>query len=134
MIKELLDGLSKILGPIATLSKDRRELKDSALRAISIALDETYLYYRDLSNGSAKNLDREAQLSKYWSAAAIPMRHFDERLSNLCDHKSEYWVNMENFNQNNINDLGIGLNDVRQAYRKMLSPFTFAQKKSKSGK
>ena len=34
MIKEILDGLSKILGPIATLSKDRRELKDSALRAI----------------------------------------------------------------------------------------------------
>jgi hypothetical protein len=29
MIKEILEGLSKILGPIATLSKDRLELKDN---------------------------------------------------------------------------------------------------------
>jgi hypothetical protein len=122
MIKEILDGLSKILGPIATLSKDRRELKDSALRAISNALDETFLYYRDLDNGNQRNLEREALLSKYWSAAAIPMRHFDEQLSNICEQKSEYWINPNNYQENDIKELGIGLNDVRQAYRKMLSP------------
>lgn len=122
MIKAILDGLSKILGPIATLSKDRRELKDSALRAISIALDKTFLYYRDISNGGGRNLEREALLSKYWSAAAIPMRHFDEQLSNTCEYKSEYWVNPNNYNNNDIEELGIGLDDVRRAYRKMLSP------------
>jgi hypothetical protein len=128
MIKEILDGLTKILGPIATLSKDRRELKDSALRAISNALDETFLYYRDLDKGSPRNMEREALLAKYWSAAAIPMRHFDEQLSNICDHKSEYWVNPDNYDQNNIKELGIGLNDVRQAYRKMLSPLSFSKR------
>ncbi|AXP79713.1 hypothetical protein CJ739_616 [Mariniflexile rhizosphaerae] len=127
MIKEILDGLTKILGPIATLSKDRRELKDSALRAISNALDET-LYYRDLDKGSPKNLEREALLAKYWSAAAIPMRHFDENLSNICDHTSEYWVNPDNYEQEDIKELGIGLNDVRQAYRKMLRPFSLSRK------
>lgn len=122
MIKEILDGLAKILGPIATLSKDRRELKDSALRAISNALDETYLHYRDLEKGSSKNLEREARLAKYWSAAAIPMRHFVEVLANICDHKSEYWVNPDYYQKADIKKLGIGLNDVRQAYRKMLQP------------
>lgn len=122
MIREILDGLSKILGPIATLSKDRRELKDGALRAISNALDETFLYYRDMDNGSPRNLDREALLSKYWSAAAIPMRHFDERLSNICDQKSEYWINPTNYQDSDIREFGIGLDNVRQAYRKMLSP------------
>jgi hypothetical protein len=130
MIKEILDGLTKILGPIATLSKDRRELKDSALRAISNALDETFLYYRDLDKGSPKNLEREALLAKYWSAAAIPMRHFDQDLSNICDHKSEYWVNPDNYDTEDIQKLGIGLDDVRQAYRKMLQPnFSRASKK-----
>lgn len=128
MITEILDGLTKILGPIATLSKDRRELKDTALRAISNALDETFLYYRDLDKGSPRNLEREALLAKYWSAAAIPMRHFDEHLSNVCDHKSEYWVNPDNYQQEDIKELGIGLNDVRQAYRKMLRPFSFSKK------
>jgi len=123
MINEVLDGLSKILGPIATLSKDRRELKDSALRAISNALDETYLYYRDLDKGSNRNLERESLLAKYWSAAAIPMRHFDENLASKCDYKSEYWVNPEKYSQTDIKLLGIGLDDVRQAYRNMLRPY-----------
>lgn len=129
MIKEILDGLSKILGPIATLSKDRRELKDSAQRAISNALDETYLYYRDLDKGGQRNLEREAVLVKYWSAAAIPLRHFDETLANTCDHKAEYWVNPTHYHDDDIKKLGIGLDDVRQAYRKMLRPFSLGGRK-----
>lgn len=130
MIKEILDGLSKLLGPIATMSKDRRELKDSALRAISIALDETYLYYRDLGKGLLRNPDREAQLVKYWSAAAIPLRHFDENLSNICDYKSEYWINPDGYNDDEIVNMGIELNDVRQAYRKFRgSGFSIAGKR-----
>lgn len=129
MIKEILEGLSKILGPIATLSKDRRELKDSALRAISNALDETFLYYRDLDKGGERNHDREALLAKYWSAAAIPMRHFDQNLANICDHKSEYWINPKNYNSEQIKELGIGLDDVRLAYRRMLSPLSYAGRK-----
>ena len=122
MINEILLGLSKILGPIATLSKDRRELKDSALRAISNALDETYLYYRDMEKGSLRNLDREALLVKYWSAASIPIRHFDSEISAICNSKSEYWINPDNYTNENIENMGIRLDDVRQAYRQMLKP------------
>ena len=122
MLQEVLDGLSKILGPIATLSKDRRELKDSALRAISTALDETYLYYRDLDVGKKRNHDREAQLVRFWSAAAIPMRHFDNNLAIICDNKAEYWTDPAQYDKVRIKQLGIALDDVRQAYRKMLRP------------
>lgn len=48
MLEYVIDKLIALLGPIATLSKEKRELKDSALRGISIALQETKLYYRDL--------------------------------------------------------------------------------------
>jgi hypothetical protein len=121
MFKEILDGLIKILGPIATISKDRRELKDSALRAISTALEETFIYYRDLKKGVPKNLDREAMLAKYWSVAAIPIRHFDEQLALTCDHKSEYWLDPENYNNKEAEDIDIRLNSVREAYRTQLS-------------
>jgi len=124
MINDIISGLIKILGPIATLSKDRRELKDSSLRAISNALDETFLYYRDLNNNSERNPDREALLVKYWSAAAIPMRHFDEELASICDLKAEYWVNPNNYDDEQISELGIGLDNVRNAYRKMLNPYS----------
>ena len=128
MIAQVIEGLVKLLGPVATLTKDRRELKDSALRAISTALDETYLYYRDLNNGVPRNMEREAQLSKYWSAAAIPLRHFDEELANICDYKSEYWVNPENYSDEQVEELGIELGNVRRAYRKMLSPISYGKK------
>jgi hypothetical protein len=121
MFKEILDGLTKILGPIATISKDRRELKDSALRAISTALDETFIYYRDLKKGGSKNLDREAMLAKYWSVAAIPIRHFDEQLALTCDHKAEYWLDPEKYNEKEAEDIDISLNSVRDAYRTQLS-------------
>ena len=123
MLQFVLDRIINLLGPIATLSKDRRELKDSALRAISTALNETYLYYRDLGSKS-RDPDREAMLVKYWSAAAIPLRHFDDELAGVCELKSEYWVNPENYTDEEVKKLGIELDSVRQAYRKMLTPFS----------
>lgn len=122
MLNEIIEGLSNILGPIATATKERSQMKDEALRAISHALNETYLYYRDIEHGHLPNRDKEAILVKYWSAAAISLRHFDQRLANICDNKAEYWVNPENYNSADIENLGIGLDSVRQAYRKMLKP------------
>jgi hypothetical protein len=66
MLEYVIDKLIGLLGPIATLSKDKRELKDNALRAISTALIETKLYYRDRQNGKPRSMDVEAQLAKYW--------------------------------------------------------------------
>jgi hypothetical protein len=46
MFEHLLDGLIKLMGPIATLSREKRDLKDNALKAISKALLETKIYYQ----------------------------------------------------------------------------------------
>lgn len=121
MFKDILDGLTKILGPIATISKDRRELKDSALRSISNALDETFLYYRDLRKGIPRDNDRESMLAKYWSAAAIPIRHFDRDLAETCDHKAEYWLDPDRYNEEEHKGIDISLDSVRQAYRAQIS-------------
>lgn len=50
------------------------------------------------------------------------MRHLDNNLANICDLKAEYWVNPDNYNSEAISELGIGLDNVRLAYRKMLKP------------
>lgn len=121
MITGILDALLKILGPITALSKDRRELKDSALRAISNALSETQLYYRDLGNGSKINKEREALISKAWAAAAIPMRHIDSSLSDICAHKADYWINPDSYSEAQIIAFGMELNKVNNAYREILA-------------
>ena len=81
-----------------------------------------------MDKGSQRNMDREAQLAKYWSASAIPMRHIDEELSNIYDHKAKYWVNPENYSDEQVSELGIGLNEVRGAYSKMLSPISYRRR------
>jgi hypothetical protein len=61
-------------------------------------------------------------LSRYWSAAAIPLRHIDNELAQICEYKSEYWVNPESWDPLRIQQLGIGLKDVRERYRRLLHP------------
>lgn len=121
MLETVISGLTGLISPLSSITKGRRELKDNALRAISHALNETYLYYRDIQHGSSRDLDREAQLSKYWSAAAIPISHIDERLASICDYKSEFWVNPENWDNDRIDETGIELDKVRSKYRNLLN-------------
>ncbi|MBX9296644.1 hypothetical protein K5M33_22900 [Chromobacterium vaccinii] len=122
MLEFVIEKLIALLGPIATLSKEKRELKDNALRSVSTALRETQLYYRDLGKGKDRSMDIEALLAKYWSAAAIPLRHIDEELAMACEHKAEYWVNPEQWSGEEIARLGIKLEDVEQAYRNIAMP------------
>ena len=122
MLEFVIEKLIGLLGPIATLEKDKRELKDNALRAISTALNETTIYYRDLGRGKDRNFDIEAQLVRYWSAAAIPLRHIDQELAGICENKAEYWLNPEQWSAEEVVQYGIKLDDVKRAYRQMAMP------------
>lgn len=133
MLSFVIEKLISLMGPIATLSKDKREIKDSALRAISIALQETKLYYRDRERDSVRNMDTEAQLVRYWGAAAIPLRHIDEELAMICERKAEYWINPDDWSNEKITELGIKLQDVSNAYRQLAMPkFSVAGKAARN--
>lgn len=120
IIEMVIDKLSGLIEPIMNLSKDRRDLRDNALRAIAHALNETLIYYSNLERGHQRNSDIEAQLSKYWSAAAIPMRHIDEHLALVCDVKSNYWIKPEDWDDRRIKKVGISLKEVQKSYRALL--------------
>lgn len=126
---EIISGLFGVIPALLELPKERRERRDNALRAILVALDETYLYYREIEKGKGRNDDREALLVRYWSAAAIPMRHIDRDLARRCDQKSEFWLNPDRYEPDDVRELGIGLESVRNAYRTLLFPRSLAQKR-----
>lgn len=123
-----MKALLGVIPTIVSLSKDHREKKDNALRATVIALDETYLYYRDLDKGKSRCDDREALLVKYWSAAAIPMRHIDMDLTQRCMKKAEYWLDPGRYSAEDIREFGIGLESVRNAYKTLLEPKSLVQR------
>ena len=122
MLQWVVERFIGLIGPIAQLQKDKRELADSALSAISQALNDTFLYYRDFELTQTIDPDREAQLVRLWSAAAIPLRYIDPELAGICQHKAAYWVNPRSWDYESIERLGIGLESVRDRYRSMLAP------------
>lgn len=126
MLEYVIDKLIGLLDPIATFSKEKRELKDSALRGISIALNETKLYYRDRGRGKKRDMDKEAQLANYWAAAAIPLRHIDEELAMICQYKAEFWTDPDHWSSDEVERIGIKLGDVSAAYRKLAMPKAFS--------
>jgi hypothetical protein len=127
MMQWVIERLGALLERIQALAKDRRDLRDNALRTISHALNETYLYYEGLENGKKRSRDIEAQISRYWSAAAIPMRHLDRELSQVCEYKSQFWVSPDHWQRRDISAVNIGLESVRARYRKLLVPKGFSK-------
>ena len=101
--------------------KEKREIDDKALTAISDALSETSIYVNAWRKNGERNLETEKKLVKLWGAAAIPVRHLDKKLSEICEYKSEYWINPDNWNPEKTKGLAIDLERVRNKYREKLN-------------
>ena len=121
MMDDIIKRLGSLLGGITAFRRERREMADNALRAVSHAINETYLYYSRYER-SGPDKEVEEQLSRYWSAAAIPLRHVDPELAMICENKSEYWTNPAHFTDADIKKFGINLDHVRRRYRAILFP------------
>jgi len=120
-IEWVVERLISIIPSISNLSKDKRELADNALRSVSHALTETCLYINRYIELGKRDQEIEAQLARYWSAAAIPLRHIDRELSEICEYKSEYWLDPTNWDPAKTNGIAIDLNTVREKYRDKLN-------------
>lgn len=132
MLDFVVSKLISLMGPIATLSKGKRELKDNALKAISAALRETKLYYRNLEAGKERDLEEEAKIVRLWGEAAIPLRHIDGDLAMICEQKSQYWVSPENWSSEEITQYKIKLQNVDFAYRQLALPAIKKERRFKS--
>ena len=133
MLQYILDKTLIVFDKIHDYKKLNRELSDNALRSLSNALNETLLYYKSLDRGFARDIETESQLVKYWSAAAIPMRHIDQEFAEICEYKSQYWIEPESWSTDKIKEFRIGLEGVREKYRMKLRKVSFTTKQKTGG-
>jgi hypothetical protein len=129
LLQWVIERLIDLADRIRDVRIENRDLADNALRAISTALTETYIYYRGLDRGNQRSADIEEQLARYWAAAAIPLRHIDARLAERCDRKAEYWLNPDGWSRAQVTKAGIALDDVRKKYRALLLPKNASKKR-----
>lgn len=121
MIEWVVGKLLEVIPIIDQVSKDKRELADGAFKAISVALTETYLYVAQFNKTGERNIETQERLARMWAEAAIPLRHIDSELSAICEYKSEYWVDPQNWKLSKSNGLEIDLESVRNKYRAKLN-------------
>ena len=127
MIKWVLERFLQLIPLISELRKEQRQVGDAAARAISHALYETKLYYAGLERGNERNRDLEAMLSKHWAAASVPIRNIDQELAQVCASKAEYWINPEDWSEEQIKETGISLDKLHQHYKQQLHPKGFTK-------
>lgn len=117
----LIERLISLIPTISDLSKNRRDLADNALAAISEALSETSLYLAHLKDTGKRDREREEQLARSWAAAAVPARHIDVELAEMCQYKSEIWINPDAWGRDKIQKYGVDIDTVKHRYMELLN-------------
>ncbi len=116
----LIERLISLIPSITNLSKERRDVADSALLAISVALRETSLYLAHVRDGGDPDRSQEEQLARNWAAAAVPIRHLDRGLAEKCQHKCELWTNPDNWNLAKMTQYGHDIESIKERYAELL--------------
>lgn len=119
MIEYVLDKLEEFVRGRGEMKNQRRQIADDALRAVGIALNETEIYYARLQRGAARSEETELQLSRYWAAASVPLRHVDLNLADTCEHKSRYWLDPTTWDEAKIKKFKIRLTSVARKVRQL---------------
>ncbi|MNG60922.1 hypothetical protein D3C81_18030 [compost metagenome] len=90
-----------------------------AITALTKAVHETEMYFRDRRKGKERDALREDELSRLWSASAEPVRLVDAQLSELCRYKASYWLFSENYSREEVVELQITLEGMNANLQKL---------------
>jgi len=114
-----IERLISLIPILSDAAKEKRKLADAALQALSTALDETSIYITSRNRGNDIDHDIESKLARYWSAAAIPVRHFDAELADICIEKNRYWLDPDGWEGNSEQEERISLHNVKAQYSEL---------------
>ncbi len=90
-----------------------------AITALTKAVHETEMYFKDRGKGKERDTLREDELSRLWSASAEPVRLVDAQLSELCRYKASYWLFPENYSRGEVVELQITLEGMNANLQKL---------------
>ncbi|MGK8190427.1 hypothetical protein [Enterobacter ludwigii] len=90
-----------------------------AIIALTKAVHETEMYFRDRVRGLERDFSREDALSRLWSDAEEPVRLVDPQLSELCRYKAKYWLFPESYSRSQVVELHITLEGMNAALQRL---------------
>ncbi|MCZ6877225.1 MAG: hypothetical protein O7G29_03690 [Acidobacteria bacterium] len=113
---EALVALLPLLGGLFKDTAKRRRLQDergqAAVEAALRAVNETKLYLLELARSEHRDLDREGDLSRYWTDTAARLHGIDDDLAQRCRLKGEYWTDPDQWDEQRLKETRILLTQV----------------------
>ena len=116
----MIEGLKTLLSYFRDERHRREDKADAALSSIYAAANETKLYIQKAQRTGKSNRNKEEELSRLWTAAAVPIRHFDKDLADRCLVKGRYWVDPASWSVQQIVEFRIGIDEVFAEARALL--------------
>lgn len=115
------DRLLALVGVIRQSRKDGETRLDAALTALNAALLPTKAYLVDLRRGGKRDTDKEFQIAKHWSAAAVALRPIDADLAQRCSLKGGYWLEPETWTDERVQASGIAIDKIFEETRALIA-------------
>lgn len=99
----------------------RQKEYDEALKSLYDALIETQIYIAVLHRDDRPARKKEAELSRLWRDASRKLKGIDSELAEICFDKGTYWINPEEWSQDDIQRANIGISKVCNLAKEMLN-------------
>lgn len=119
----LLGIATALQGLLTQVSEDRVREDEQfrrALKEVLRALNKTKAYIADRTCGQPRDRAREEELSLAWTRASGELWGVDPDLAERCELKGEYWADPAAWDQDDIEQARIGIEQVSEEARSLL--------------
>lgn len=130
----LLKAADSVLGWFGFLRKEKTtqdEQERRAIRALYAAVMETGIYFRRLEKPHLANTKREQKefkrdinkeeaLARLWTEASIELRDVNPDLAERCFFKAQYWIDRDEWTEEDIHRTNIALKRMTDDARILL--------------
>ena len=118
---EVLSSIVDVFTAVAAWLPTSRDRADVEVNAVLVATMETRAYLADASSKHARrDRDRERELVRLWTRAAVAIRKTDPDLAQRLVSKAHYWISPESWTPEDVGVAQIRIRDIEEEGRMLL--------------
>jgi hypothetical protein len=116
--REALPQLDRVLRD--SIGRPLNTDKQRAIRVVWKAVEKTQLHLQAIKEGRTRPDQRNPQLIRLWSDAALAISAFDGQLARRLRQKAEYWNVPTNWTEDECQHAGIMMDAIEESSRALL--------------
>ena len=100
-----------------TWSESKQKDATHKIQALSDLLVKNKIYLRNYPKQNKRDHQQEAMLAQEWRRVGSLFCKIYPDLAQLCEFKSDYWVNSDSYSENKVTELGITIRNLELQFK-----------------